>query len=77
MKGLTGSACSFFGEQEGDFSLTLRSIEAVAVEKEEQTGQDGRLSSASGDSGLGKPKDAEEPESQGWLQWLMGRSWKL
>lgn len=54
---MLGRLYSFFGTQEGDFSLTLRSIEAVTVDQKEGNGD------ASATNGNGKGEDADSESS--------------
>jgi hypothetical protein len=68
------TACSFFGDQEGDFKLGIRSI--AAVKKEESAYRD--------DPDMRRSMEGEDekryppiPAKQGWLGWLIGYCLKL
>ncbi|KAF7505839.1 hypothetical protein GJ744_000414 [Endocarpon pusillum] len=74
---------SFFGTQEGDFSLTLRSIEAVTVDKEgedgcvsaEKTGGDGEDQCSDPDPGNSIRKRSEELGGGMTAQQQPSQSW--
>jgi hypothetical protein len=68
--------CSFFGEQEGDFELTIRSIAAVKKGSESAPYRDDpeiRSSLEGVDEKWGRPV----PARQGWFDWLIGGCVKL
>lgn len=68
------TACSFFGDQEGDFEMVIRSI--AAVKKEDSAYRDDPHTRRSME-GVDEKRRSPGQARQGWFSWLIGYCLKL
>ncbi|KAI9735090.1 MAG: hypothetical protein M1818_006668 [Claussenomyces sp. TS43310] len=64
---------SFFGEQEGNFALVVRSIAVVKKGGSSSAQAEPRRSLGDSMETLNEKDDLPQPERQGWLRWMFGR----